>query len=310
MTTGHGRAIRIFLVEGRPTGIRTVEVGNWTIKALVAPRAELAKLRERPEAGRPGVYFLLGEDPDDPGRLRVYVGESDDAVARQDAHARQKEFWDTVVVFISQDDRLTKAHVRWLEAELLRRVGEARRARLDNTQNPDARSLPEADTAEMREFVDQVILVAEVLGLGIFPYSGWGTRSASPADSPASVLIPIVPGIPSLSAEGRQYRAYARLTPDGFVVLKGSVAAPTMQPSVQKGYSEIRAHLISEGVLSQSSSGELTFQQDYVFRGGSAAACVVSGSSRNGRSFWKLDDGRTLGEWEDGTITEPSEPVA
>lgn len=296
----HGRAIRIYLADGTPSGMRTIEVGNWTIKAVVAPRVELGRLRERPEAGRAGVYFLLGEDADQPGRLRVYVGESDDVVRRQDEHARRKEFWDTVVVFISQDNRLTKGHVRWLEAELIRQVLDAKRATLDNSQRPQPPSLPEADAAEMSEFAEQVVLVVSVLGFDIFPHAGWGTSREA--------LLP-APGVPEVSApevlvlhaESRDgaFSANARLTSDGLLILGGSYAAGVVHASLQQGYHDLRQRMIDDGTLVPSSDNRYQFTRDYTVRSATAASCVVSGSNRNGRTFWRLADGTTLAQWED-----------
>jgi hypothetical protein len=82
----HGRTIRLLLVEGTPTGIIAAEVGNWTGKVVVAPRTALPVLKTRPEAKRTGVYLLLGPDPANPLKERVYIGESDDVVGRLDVH--------------------------------------------------------------------------------------------------------------------------------------------------------------------------------------------------------------------------------
>lgn len=50
-----GKTIRIYLVDGEPTGILTAEIINWTGKVLVAPRSQLADLAKRPEVKRTGV---------------------------------------------------------------------------------------------------------------------------------------------------------------------------------------------------------------------------------------------------------------
>ena len=39
-----GKTIRIYLVDGVPTGILTAEIINWTGKVIVAPRTKLAEL--------------------------------------------------------------------------------------------------------------------------------------------------------------------------------------------------------------------------------------------------------------------------
>ena len=39
-----GRTLRIYLVDGAPTGVLTAEVLNWTGKMVVSPRAQLVAL--------------------------------------------------------------------------------------------------------------------------------------------------------------------------------------------------------------------------------------------------------------------------
>lgn len=59
-----GRTIRLYLVDGTPTGILTAEIINWTGKIIVAPRTQLAELARREEVRRTGIYCLVGADPD------------------------------------------------------------------------------------------------------------------------------------------------------------------------------------------------------------------------------------------------------
>src|SRR5690349_15910100 len=70
-----GKTIRIFLVDGVPTGILTAEIINWSGKVVLAPRSQLDQLADRPEAHRTGVYLLVGADPELPARDLVYIGE-------------------------------------------------------------------------------------------------------------------------------------------------------------------------------------------------------------------------------------------
>ncbi len=68
MTDAIGRSVRLFLVDGKSTGLITAEIMNWTGHVLSCPRTELPKFLARPEVARTGVYLLHGRDPDDPDR--------------------------------------------------------------------------------------------------------------------------------------------------------------------------------------------------------------------------------------------------
>ena len=52
--------IKIFLVHGRPNGLRTAELSNWSGKAIAAPRTEISDLLKREELASSGFYFLTG----------------------------------------------------------------------------------------------------------------------------------------------------------------------------------------------------------------------------------------------------------
>jgi hypothetical protein len=166
-----GRSIRIFLVDGTSSGVRTAELGLSTIKALVVPRASLTSVRDRAEVQKTGVYALVGPDLDKPGQRRIYIGETDAIITRLTTHDKDedKEFWEQAVIFVSKDENLTKAHVRYLEARLIKLAVDAKRATVANgTTPPDQGKLPEADTVEMEEFIAQARLLLGALGYEVF----------------------------------------------------------------------------------------------------------------------------------------------
>lgn len=104
-------SIRLFLVDGEPSGLRIAEKSNWSGVVLAAARTDFAALRRRRECEGPGVYFLIGPS-DDPAVPEVYVGEADDLRSRLHTQAQNLDFWTQVVVATSKDTTLNKAHVR------------------------------------------------------------------------------------------------------------------------------------------------------------------------------------------------------
>ncbi len=48
--------IKLFLTDGKPAGIRTAEISNWTGKAIAGPHSELTQLLQREELLSPGIY--------------------------------------------------------------------------------------------------------------------------------------------------------------------------------------------------------------------------------------------------------------
>ncbi len=75
-------------------------------------------------------------------------------------------------------------------------------------------------------------------------------------------------------------------------VKAGSIVAPTITEGFQKGYSELRDKLFSDGIISSN----YTFVENYDFDSVSAAAAVILGRSANGRKEWMKLDGRTISQ--------------
>lgn len=274
--------IKLFLVQGDPKRLRTAEISNWTGKAVAGPRSEFDDILKREEASKPGVYFLSGTDSTS-GRPAIYVGEAESVRDRLRTHL-EKDFWNHVVFFISKDENLTKAHIRYLEGRLIDRAREAGRAMVMNGQSSGSR-LPESDREDMEIFLQRVLQLMPVLG--------------------ADALLP-VGGVPEgegvtriLFCDIKGLRATGRLTPAGFVILRGSQSVLKERPSAhQYRYTLVqRNRLLEDGTLVLEGN-HLVFTRDTEFSSPSAAATVVHGGSANGLLAWKDGEGRTLKDLE------------
>jgi len=285
-----GRTIRIYLVDGVPTGTLTAEIMNWTGKVVVFPREQLADVAKRDESHRTGVYFLGGADPENPTREWVYIGEADDVVKRLANHAREDkmDFWQRTVIVASKDENLTKAHARYLESRLIQMAREAARARVVNETSPPRPALPEPDVADMEYFLEQIGMMMPVLGFG-FLQAGPRVETAPPA-TPESPLF-------RLTAGGVQ--AEARVIDGQLVVLKGSMARKQGVES-WTSYRNLRAELVENGRLVDGADPQmLVFADNVAFDSPSAAAAVVLARNSNGRIEWKMvDTGKTYADWQ------------
>lgn len=304
-----GRSIRIFLVDGTSSGVRTAELGLSTIKALAVPRASLGSVTSRPEVEKTGVYVLIGADSESPGRKKIYIGEGDTIITRLSAHnkAEDKDFWDECVLFVSKDQNLTKAHVRYLEGRLIKLAAGAKRATLTNGTAPTVDGwLPEADEVEMEEFISQARLLLGSLGYDLF--ESQTTPVASPIAS--NVGVPAPAQSPTFQYAGDGFAATCLVDADAgqFIVTSGSLARKLETASLQPTYKNLRKQLLDNEVLVEHDQSSYRFTQDYPFGAPSAAAQVVSGSTVNGRAAWRTGSGQTLADWQDAQL--PSEPSA
>jgi len=292
-----GKTIRIYLVDGNPTGIRMVDLSSWTGEAFVCQRSQLTSLAQRSEARRTGVYMLVGPDPEHAGKDRVYVGEGDSVFDRLSAHDKDasKDFWTQVVLFISKDASLTKAHVRYLERALIEKVKATGRASLANSNNPDVRLLPEPDVADMTFFLDQIQLLLPVLGFTFLqPVPTPDQLLNAPEGETVSPLFVMSPV--GTNATAREYQGE-------FIVLRGSTARKKGTQS-WTAYRQLREQLVQEGHLIPGADDQYyVFQQDVAFNSPSAAAAVIYAGNQNGTLTWKVKGtGQSYKDWREAKL--------
>ncbi len=278
--------VRIFLTQGSPTSVRTAEISNWTGKAVAGPRSQIEEMLKREEAGKPGVYFLAGVNPES-GRDRVYIGEAEVIRNRIKGHL-DRDFWKTLVFFVSKDENLTKAHIKYLEGKLIETARAVGRFELENAQASGSH-LPESDAADMDVFLFRMEQLLPILGQEFLkPVVKNEVRTKR-----SDLLFCEIKG---LKATGRQ-------TDNGFVVLKGSEAVLEERPSTQKYQyaANLRANLRSDGMVEEKEN-RLIFLADHEFSSPSAAAAVIHGGQANGLTAWKDTKGISLKQKEEKDI--------
>lgn len=270
-----GKSISLFLIDGTPDGVIACELSNWTGKGYRIPRNNLKDVSNRSDLKKPGVYFLIGHNEDD--KETVYIGESEDVFKRLYQH-QEKDFWTEALVFISKDENLNKAHIKYLEFSLHDEAVEANRYKIFNSNVPTKPAISEAEIAVMSEFSTNLKLLVGALGFRIFEKLTKSLTSKQDKYRIDAARGAVATGI---------------MTTEGFVVFKGSKIASTEVPSMPESFKKKRAQIISEKVVI-----DFEFTQDYLFSSPSTAAAVVMGRSANGLKEWKLKDGSNLGENE------------
>lgn len=277
-----GKTIKIFLIDGDPNGRMSCELSNWSGKAYKIPRIKVKDCSDREDlTTSTGVYLLFGKD--DERKDQVYIGEAETILKRLNQQLTSKDFWNEAIVFISKDDNLNKAHVKYLENRLHEIAKSANRYKVENSIVPTQSSISESDRAEMEEFIEYIKLLVNTLGHKVFEEK----REFKPKQKQATFFIKAARG-----ADGQ-----GEPTSDGFVVLKGSKAAATIVNSMTPSFISYRQKLIDEGVLVDKGD-YFEFTDDYIFSSPSTAAVMVMGRNANGLTEWKTKDGKTLKDFE------------
>jgi hypothetical protein len=252
-------------------------------------RSQYPDVRNREEFSRPGVYVLTGPSEASASRQAIYIGQADIARERLDTHAKSNDFWTQLILFTSKDLNLNRAHVQYLESQLIDLARSAKRADIQNANTPRLPSLSPADEADMDAFLEDMLLIYPLLGVTAFETVGEETRQQ---------------GV-RLVLRGKDTLAQGQDTREGFIVFQGSIGRPNIVPSMHAYMQELRQKLIETGVLELRPNG-LVMTQDFRFDSPSTAAGVLLGRSSNGRVEWKDESGRTLKEIQESSLSASS----
>lgn len=275
-----GKTLKLFLIDGEPSGRIKCTLANWTGIAYKIPRTALEKCKDMDLLKQSGVYFLFGTDKlQNPA---VYIGQ---AGARkngkglllriQEPH-NSIDYWTDAIMFTTTNNSFGPTEISYLENRFCNIAGQAGRYSVKNSNDPNPGNITEETECELEEFIDYAKIVVGALGHKVFePYlSNAGTGAKE--------------GL--LHLEYGHGKATGQRTSDGFVVLCGSVINLTTTKSCPKRTLKDRekyADKIDE-------NGILT--ADLLFSSPSAAAGFIGGASLSGNALWKNEDGVSLKE--------------
>jgi hypothetical protein len=122
--------------------------------------------------------------------------------------------------------------VQHLEARLLALAKRARQCKIDNKQEPMPPTLSEAETALVENFLQDILSIFPLVGLGVFEKT---ESTKKPAD-----LLTIESG--NIKASGYE-------DAKGFVVVKGSQLVKDETRSIHQFLSTLRKDLLAQGVI-------------------------------------------------------------
>lgn len=269
-----GKTIKIFLIDGDPNGRMSCELSNWTGKAYKIPRIKVKDCVDRSDLVSTGIYLLFGKNADN--NELVYIGEAENVLTRINQQLSQKDFWNETIVFISKDENLNKAHIKYLENRLHEIAKKTNRYNIENGNIPTQSSISESDRAEMEEFIENIKLLVNTLGHKVFEEK----RESLTTNQPKEIFY--INAARGCNSTGQQ-------TSEGFLVFKGSNIANSTTISLSPSIKKLREELIEKEIVKN-----FEFSEDFIFSSPSLAASFVMGRSANGLTEWKTENGRIL----------------
>lgn len=272
-----GKNIKIFLIDGDIDGRWTCELSNWTGKAYKIPRNLVKECAQREDLQKPGVYFLFGMQED--GKPLVYIGESEVIYKRLVEHLNTKDYWNECIVFISKDEYLNKAHIKYLEHRFYSLAKEAKRYVIKNDTIPTKSNVSEAEEAELEEFIYNAKILIGTLGHKAFE------PIKKTAGHEGQTLFYFQ------RKGGERGKGVGLPTSEGFVVLKGAYVAPELLESANQWVKDLRNK--HKDKIKDNYTTE-----DILFSSPSAASAFLCGGTSNGLVEWKTKEGITLKEMQ------------
>ena len=274
------KTIKLFLMDGEPSGRMKCSLANWTGIAYKIPRTALDKCKDLDILKQSGVYFLFGTDKSD--NAVVYIGQ---AGARkngkglllriQEPHA-SIDYWTEAVMFTTTNNSFGPTEISYFENRFCNMAVQSGRYVVKNGNDPNPGNITEETESELEEFIDYAKIVMGTLGHKVFE--------------------PFVPSSEAEDAEPVLYleygkgRASGKRTSDGFVIFKGSAVNPSLTKSCPertiKDRKKYANKINKNGVLIS----------DILLSSPSSAAGFVGGASLSGNALWKDSNGKTLKE--------------
>lgn len=291
------RSLELYFIDGRPDGMITAQVFNWTGHVLHVPRTRLPEAIKRAELARTGVYLLTGEKD---GKPHAYIGEAEELGERLKGHSG-KEWWTSAVLVSASGNSLNKAHVKYLESRLVSEAKKVGVVTLENGNTPPKSSLSEAAASDMEVFLDFLFLVLPAIRIDIFVEQ---TRPAQPASAATPSAIGAADTF-VIDSPKHGLKATAQISDGEFIVLAGSQARLTWEGKEvsASSYAALHQTLVQSGVLKPQGE-HCVFVKNYAFTSPSAAGAVVYGRQTAGPTAWRRAlDGKTYGEWEAAQIS-------
>lgn len=215
------KTLKLFLMDGEPSGRIKCSLANWTGIAYKIPRTALDRCKDLDILKQSGVYFLFGTDKTD--NVVVYIGQAGIRkngkgllLRVQEAH-NSIDYWTEAVMFTTTNNSFGPTEISYLENRFFNMAIEAGRYVVKNGNDPNPGNITEETESELEEFIDYAKIVMGTLGHKVFePY----IPSTESADTEPVLYMEYGKGV----ASGKRTR-------EGFVVLKGSTINPTVTKS-------------------------------------------------------------------------------
>lgn len=284
------------LIMNHYNGLKKATLDNWDGVAYIGERKHIPTLQKIEQLSYPGIYFLIGSYKETNEKV-LYVGKSNNLANRLQTHNsdHNKDWFESFVAFTSKNGDLNSSHAEYLEADFIELAQKnAGSITLDNSCGSNVKKdgkLTDMYMPRVEGYKKKALVLINNLNLLEFMNTG---EEKTPKQLPNGDVVFTM----NLKRNNKDKVASLEITENGYKLVKGSYVAKDEAPyfSGMSAYKK-RNELIDKGLLQDIGDIYIT-TEDIYFKSPSGASDVVAGSSTNGRTEWKLENGTTLDAYE------------
>ena len=284
------------LIMNHYNGLKKATLDNWDGVAYIGERKHIPTLQKIEQLSYPGIYFLIGSYKETNEKV-LYVGKSNNLANRLQTHNsdHNKDWFESFVAFTSKNGDLNSSHAEYLEADFIELAQKnAGSITLDNSCGSNVKKdgkLTDMYMPRVEGYKKKALVIINNLNLLEFMNTG---EEKTPKQLPNGDVVFTM----NLKRNNKDKVASLEITENGYKLVKGSYVAKDEAPyfSGMSAYKK-RNELIDKGLLQDIGDIYIT-TEDIYFKSPSGASDVVAGSSTNGRTEWKLENGTTLDAYE------------
>lgn len=260
-------------IDGEPNGVRICRCTLSTMTTVFVPRPLLSRAKQIADLPLRGIYYLINDE--DGAISRLYVGQTQQGIARLDDHNAKKDFWNKALLFLSDDmQSFSLDNVSALEKYAIEQATASKRYSVENKVDPRY-VIDQYQKPTVEQIYEEIAFV-----MGAFGYQIEGSD-----DALANVKL--------FYTSRRGVRARGVYTGETFDVLDGSPVDLAARPKLDR-YQRLREELLASGNLVRRQDGSGMLMKTVSFSTPSGAADFVLGGSNNGWIEWKDGDKQML----------------
>lgn len=263
------RSIRYYYPnEQSPTAIKVFFDLSYSIRAIFFSKNRIGEAKKLEYANNYGIYFLLGQKGES-ALSQIYIGQTTNGVMRIQEHQREKDFWSTCILFVTNNNSFDRNAIDYMEHSFIQKSRESKAYHLVNTDMREkSPNISFENLPEYNQYIAQIEFLLKAEGID-FEKAEETCKHCYPSKSQPTNNLFVQDKCFYLEAGG----------------IISPRTAPSKSPQSQDIQKKQRQHIqdyLAQGCLRELPDGKYEILKPLPFTSPSAAGQFITGRSCNG----------------------------